>query len=32
MKKFENGNLNKNSYSVPPVERAIRLLQYIGEG
>ncbi len=32
MKKFENGNLNKNSYSVPPVERAIKLLQYIGEG
>ena len=32
MKKFENGNLNKNNYSVPPVDRAIRLLQYIGEG
>ena len=32
MKKIENGNLNKNNYSVPPVERAIRLLQYIGEG
>ena len=32
MKKFENGNLNKNSYSVPPVDRAIRLLRYIGEG
>lgn len=32
MKKFENGNLKKNSYSVPPVDRAIRLLRYIGEG